>query len=165
MKLKLMRFFSELRPSRRRCVQRISTFHELLLVGALCARFESPSRSFVDIQDKLTNQHASAAAAEARFLTSRQGLNDLHLPSACEKANVCSWVQEPSLPRLTSSKDHPHQLSETEKIVERLCLHLLKSIKTTINNNNNIALEFYCLFRVPFPRTQRCRPKIRMPGI
>jgi hypothetical protein len=97
------------------------------------------------------------------FLASRQGLNDL--PSAWEKVNVCSRIQEPSLPRLTSSKDHPHQLSETEKIVYSLCLHLRKSITTTVNNNNNIALEFYCLFRVPFPRTQRCRPKIRMPGI
>jgi len=44
-KLKLMRFFSKSRPSRRRFVQRISTFHEFLLAGALRVRSESPSRS------------------------------------------------------------------------------------------------------------------------
>jgi hypothetical protein len=153
-----MRFLSKSRPSRRRLVQRISTFHEFLPAGALsiCARgLNRPPAVLCGHPGQTDQSTRVSGCCRSPFLASRQSASAICMR---EGHNVCS--------RLTSSKDHPHQLSETEKIVYGLCLHLLlKSITTTVNNNNNIALKFYCLFRVPFPRTQRCRPKIRMPGI
>jgi hypothetical protein len=119
-KLKLMRFF-ESRDRQEEGSSKESRRFMNFSLQAHCARGLNRPVVLCGHPGQTGQSTRVSGCCRSPFLNFPSGqvrvLTICHLPSACKKANVCSRVQEPSLPRLTSSKDHPHQLSETEKIV------------------------------------------------